>query len=179
MGAACCDGGVRWGRPLLLRGAWLIDPAGGGDFVGDVLVVGGVIIAAQSVKETIATGDRAGARGGFAALCCRPNADPPIDSALAYGGRSVTEEQVTAGGGDFVVVGDVFVAGGEIVAVRPVVDGVSGGCMVVDAGGLVVRPGFEETIDTGARSGARGGFTTLGHGGRMTVLYQLNAGVGD
>ena len=32
-------------------------------------------------KETIATGSRAGARGGFTSLCCMPNTDPPIDNA--------------------------------------------------------------------------------------------------
>lgn len=31
-------------------------------------------------KETIASGAQAGARGGFTALCCMPNTDPPIDS---------------------------------------------------------------------------------------------------
>ena len=128
MGAACFDGGAGWGRRLLLRRAGLIDPAGGGDFVGDVLVVGGEIAAAQGVveevpygcvvidaaglvgcpgfKETIATG----ARGGFAALRCRPNAEPPIDSesvndgieigsALAHGGRMAVLYQLNAGEG--------------------------------------------------------------------------------
>ncbi|MFQ6028976.1 MAG: dihydroorotase [Dehalococcoidia bacterium] len=31
-------------------------------------------------KETIATGTRAAARGGFTTLCCMPNTDPPIDN---------------------------------------------------------------------------------------------------
>jgi len=31
-------------------------------------------------KETIATGTRAGARGGFTSLCCMPNTEPPIDN---------------------------------------------------------------------------------------------------
>lgn len=31
-------------------------------------------------KETIATGTRAAARGGFTTVCCMPNTDPPIDS---------------------------------------------------------------------------------------------------
>jgi len=30
-------------------------------------------------KETIATGTRAAARGGFTTVCCMPNTDPPID----------------------------------------------------------------------------------------------------
>ena len=32
-------------------------------------------------KETIATGTRASARGGFTSLCCMPNTEPPIDNA--------------------------------------------------------------------------------------------------
>jgi dihydroorotase len=32
-------------------------------------------------KETIATGTRAAARGGFTTLCCMPNTEPPIDNA--------------------------------------------------------------------------------------------------
>ena len=32
-------------------------------------------------KETIATGSRAAACGGFTTLCCMPNTDPPIDNA--------------------------------------------------------------------------------------------------
>ena len=31
-------------------------------------------------KETIDTGSRAAARGGFTTICCMPNTDPPIDS---------------------------------------------------------------------------------------------------
>lgn len=32
-------------------------------------------------KETIATGTKAGAKGGFTSLCCMPNTEPPIDNA--------------------------------------------------------------------------------------------------
>ncbi|MSQ07492.1 MAG: dihydroorotase [Dehalococcoidia bacterium] len=32
-------------------------------------------------KETIATGTRAAARGGFTSICCMPNTNPPIDNA--------------------------------------------------------------------------------------------------
>ena len=32
-------------------------------------------------KETIATGTRAAARGGFTTICCMPNTEPPIDNA--------------------------------------------------------------------------------------------------
>ena len=116
MPSAYFDGDARRGRPLLLRGARLIDPSAGRDFVGDILTAGGEIVAARGVvdgvpdgcgvvdvgglvvcpgfidlhahlrepgfeyKETIASGARAGARGGFTTLCCMPNTEPPIDS---------------------------------------------------------------------------------------------------
>jgi dihydroorotase len=35
----------------------------------------------QSIKETIATGTRAAAAGGFTAVCCMPNTEPVVDSA--------------------------------------------------------------------------------------------------
>ena len=34
-------------------------------------------------KETIATGTRAAARGGFTTICCMPNTNPPLDSQVA------------------------------------------------------------------------------------------------
>jgi dihydroorotase len=34
-------------------------------------------------KETIATGTRAAARGGFTTICCMPNTDPPLDNPAA------------------------------------------------------------------------------------------------
>ena len=34
-------------------------------------------------KETIATGIRAAARGGFTTICCMPNTDPPLDNQTA------------------------------------------------------------------------------------------------
>lgn len=37
-------------------------------------------------KETIATGTRAAARGGFTTVCCMPNTEPPLDSAAAIDG---------------------------------------------------------------------------------------------
>jgi dihydroorotase len=39
----------------------------------------------QEYKETIATGTRAAARGGFASVCCMPNTEPPNDT------RAVTD----------------------------------------------------------------------------------------
>ncbi len=66
---------------------------------------------------------------------------------------------------------DVFIAGGCLVAAGPVADG----ARVIDASGLVVAPGLidlhvhfrepgqsaKETIETGARAAAAGGFTTV------------------
>ena len=36
-------------------------------------------------KETIATGTRAAARGGFTTICCMPNTSPPLDNQAAIG----------------------------------------------------------------------------------------------
>ena len=36
-------------------------------------------------KETIATGTRAAARGGFTTICCMPNTDPPLDNQATIG----------------------------------------------------------------------------------------------
>ncbi len=39
----------------------------------------------QEHKETITTGARAAAAGGFTAVCCMPNTDPPIDDPASVG----------------------------------------------------------------------------------------------
>ena len=72
--------------------------------------------------------------------------------------------------------GDILIAGDEILACGPsTIDGAPDGCEVVDAAGLVASPGFvdlhchlrepgyehKETIATGSRAAARGGFTTI------------------
>ena len=103
-------------RPILIRGARLIDPGRATDFTGDILLENGRIAAVAPAiesgpdgcivvnatglvacpglidlhahlrepgyeyKETIDTGSRAAARGGFTTICCMPNTDPPIDS---------------------------------------------------------------------------------------------------
>jgi dihydroorotase len=61
---------------------------------GEILDAGGMIVApgfidlhchlrepGEEYKETIATGTRAAARGGFAAVCCMPNTKPVNDNA--------------------------------------------------------------------------------------------------
>ena len=73
-------------------------------------------------------------------------------------------------------VADILVKGGKIVATeRLSADGIPEGCQVIQASGLVASPGFidihchlrepgfeyKETIATGARAAARGGFTTV------------------
>jgi dihydroorotase len=108
------------GRPLLLRGGRVVDPATGMDEVADVYLrdgrlqaVGrdigtpddahvldatGLVVApgfidlhvhlrepGQEHKETIATGARAAAAGGFTAVCAMPNTDPPVDDPAAVG----------------------------------------------------------------------------------------------
>ena len=98
-------------EPILFRGARVIDPASGRDEVADVLVDGGVIAPAGSVsaavldcdglvlapglvdlhthlrqpgredKETVETGCRAAALGGFTAVSPMANTDPVADNA--------------------------------------------------------------------------------------------------
>ena len=105
-------------RPVLIKGARIVDPGRGIDGVGDVLTREGRIVSAGpslnpyevpdgthtipanglvvapgfidlhchlrepgfEYKETIATGTRAAARGGFTSLCSMPNTDPAIDN---------------------------------------------------------------------------------------------------
>ena len=105
-------------RPVLIKGARIVDPGRGVDSVGDVLTREGRIVSAgpalspsdvpdgthsipanglvvapgfidlhchlrepgYEYKETIASGTRAAARGGFTSLCCMPNTDPAIDN---------------------------------------------------------------------------------------------------
>lgn len=108
------------GRPLLLRGGRVVDPAQGLDAKLDVLLVDGVVArvghgleapegaSVRGVeklvvcsglidvhvhlrepggehKETIATGARAAAAGGFTAVCAMPNTDPPVDDPASVG----------------------------------------------------------------------------------------------
>ena len=105
-------------RPVLIKGARIVDPGRGIDGVGDILTregriesagptltlsdvpdgahtipANGLVVAPGFIdlhahlrepgyeyKETIATGTRAAARGGFTSLCCMPNTDPAIDN---------------------------------------------------------------------------------------------------
>jgi len=107
-----------YNRPVLIKGARIVDPGRGVDMTGDVLTREGRIVSAGPTlspsdvpdgahsipsnglvvapgfidlhahlrepgfeyKETIATGARAAARGGFTSVCCMPNTDPAIDN---------------------------------------------------------------------------------------------------
>ena len=89
---------------------------------------------------------------------------------LIHGGRIIDPSRGVDGVGDLVVRDGVIEACGMIPA-----DDVPQECDVVDARGLVVSPGFidihchlrepgyehKETIATGTRAAARGGFTTV------------------
>lgn len=95
---------------LVLRGGRIIDPAHQRDEVADLFISGGVITATaidgareidcrglvvapglidihvhfrepgQSAKETIASGSRAAAAGGFTTVVCMPNTSPTVDT---------------------------------------------------------------------------------------------------
>ncbi|MEE2881170.1 MAG: dihydroorotase [Chloroflexota bacterium] len=104
---------------VLIKSGRLIDPGQDWDFVADILIKNGVIIASGckideesledgfklidasglmvspgfidihahlrepgfEYKETIASGTKAAAKGGFTTVSCMPNTDPPIDNA--------------------------------------------------------------------------------------------------
>ena len=92
------------------------------------------------------------------------------DSTMIAGGRVIDPAQ------DIDRPADVLISGGRIVDVtKGPLDGPPDGYSVIDARGLVVSPGFvdlhthlrepgpvhKETIETGTRAAARGGFTTV------------------
>src|SRR6266571_4883701 len=91
-------------RPLVLRGGRVIDPSRDLDQPADVLIQDGKIAGlgaslgtpdgaeVRDVREpgnedveTIATGARAAAAGGFTAVCAMPNTDPVTDNQAAVG----------------------------------------------------------------------------------------------
>ena len=100
---------------FVLAGVRVIDPATGTDSVRDVAVIGGVVadsaprrvprvhaaglVAAPGfcdlhthlrepggeASETIESGTRAAAHGGFTTVCAMPNTDPPLDEVRRAG----------------------------------------------------------------------------------------------
>jgi dihydroorotase len=85
---------------ILLRGGRVVDIGTGFGSIDDAVVVdvAGLVVCpglidlhvhlrepGQEHKETIATGARAAAAGGFTAVCAMPNTDPPIDDPSAVG----------------------------------------------------------------------------------------------
>jgi dihydroorotase len=107
-------------RPILLRGARVIDPSQQLDTVADMLIQGGTIAGVggglgtpddadvrdvsgmivtpglvdvhvhlrepgNEDEETVASGARAAAAGGFTAICAMPNTDPVTDNQAAVG----------------------------------------------------------------------------------------------
>lgn len=118
------------GKPVLIAGCRIIDPASKADIVGNILIAGGKVarISSSSIeapedcieieargliacpgfidihchlrepgfedKETIASGSRAAAKGGYTTVCCMPNTEPPLDNAAlveSIKARSIAE----------------------------------------------------------------------------------------
>src|SRR5207245_2186742 len=86
--------------PLLLQGGRVVDPSRDLDEAADVLIQDGRIAAVgpglvavpvhlrepgNEDEETIATGARAAAAGGFTTVCAMPNTDPVTDNQAAVG----------------------------------------------------------------------------------------------
>jgi dihydroorotase len=99
---------------FVLAGARVVDPEGGSDSIRDLAVRDGTIVAGTDTEleridgtglvvtpgfcdlhvhlrepgtdgETVASGARAAAAGGFTTVCAMPNTDPPLDDAAAVG----------------------------------------------------------------------------------------------
>ncbi|MGH7477049.1 MAG: dihydroorotase [Longimicrobiales bacterium] len=91
-------------------------------------------------KETIRTGARAAAAGGFTAVCAMPNTDPPIDNPAAVG--FVHAEGLRAGGARVYPVGAISVGqkGERLAEVGEMVD--AGAVAITDDGYPVSNAGL-------------------------------------
>jgi dihydroorotase len=101
-------------------------------------------------KETIATGARAAAAGGFTAVCAMPNTDPPIDDPAAVG--FVRAEGLRAGGARVYPVGAVSIRqeGERLTEIGEMVD--AGAVAVSDDGRPVSDAGLMRLALSYARS---------------------------
>jgi dihydroorotase len=91
-------------------------------------------------KETIATGARSAAAGGFTAVCAMPNTDPPIDDPAAVG--FVASEGRRAGAARVYPVGCISVGrtGGRMALVGEMVQ--AGAVAITDDGSPVMNSGL-------------------------------------
>jgi dihydroorotase len=91
-------------------------------------------------KETIATGSRAAAAGGFTAVCAMPNTDPPVDDPAAVG--FVRAEGIRSGHARVYPVGAVSVAqqGERLAQIGEMVD--AGAVAITDDGRPVSDAGL-------------------------------------
>lgn len=90
-------------------------------------------------KETIASGARAAAAGGFTAVCAMPNTDPPIDDPAAVG--YVLAEGARAGGARVYPVGAISV-GRKGERLTPVGE-------LVEAGAVAITDDGDPVMDSG------------------------------
>jgi dihydroorotase len=91
-------------------------------------------------KETIATGARAAAAGGFTAICAMPNTDPPIDDPAAVG--FVVAEGKKAGAARVYPVGCISVdrAGERLAPVGEMIE--AGAVAITDDGSPIMKSGL-------------------------------------
>lgn len=128
----------------------------------------------QEHKETIATGARAAAAGGFTAVCAMPNTDPPIDDPAAVG--YVLAEGVRAGAARVYPTGAVSVGqqGERLTEIGEMID--AGAVAITDDGRPVATAGLMRLALEYARTF---GITVASHCEDMTLSRggAMNEGV--
>ncbi|HEX6307849.1 MAG TPA: dihydroorotase [Longimicrobiales bacterium] len=124
----------------------------------------------QEHKETIATGARAAAAGGFTAVCAMPNTDPPIDDPAAVG--YVRAEGIRAGAARVYPCGAVSIGqnGERLTEIGEMID--AGAVAITDDGRPVhtaglMRLALEYARTFGIPVASHCEDTTLSRGGSM------------
>ena len=103
----------------------------------------------QRHKETIATGTRAAAAGGFTTVCCMPNTSPVIDNEIVV--EYVTSKAAKEGVVNVLPIGSITksLAGQELSAIGEMKD--AGICAISDDGKTVDDPALLKTAMTYAK----------------------------
>jgi len=127
----------------------------------------------QRHKETIATGTRAAAAGGFTTICCMPNTSPVIDNEIVV--EYVTSKAAKEGIVNVIPIGSITknLAGEELSAIGEMKD--AGICAISDDGKTVENPSL---LKTAMKYATMFGLPILSHceDVRLVGRGQINAG---